>query len=76
MDAPSIHTGPALAAESPPAKKLPATLAGNEQDKTTAQIDLCKAWLRASPQARRELLQDERFAHPQLWREVAEGTGE
>jgi len=57
----------ALAAESPPEKKLPATLAGNEQDKTAAQIELCKAWLRASPQARRELLQDVRFAHRELW---------
>jgi hypothetical protein len=67
MDAPSIHTGPALAAESPPAKKLPEPLRRNEHDQISAQIELCKAWLRASPQARRELLQDVKFAHPQLW---------
>ena len=34
------------------------------------QIELCKAWLRASPQARRELLQDVKFAHPALWEAV------
>lgn len=31
---------------------------------------LCKAWLRASPQAMRELLLDVKGAHPALWATV------
>jgi hypothetical protein len=41
-----------------------------ERLESNPQIELCKAWLGASPQARRELLQDVKFAHPQLWDEV------
>lgn len=58
----------------PPEKESARPLAKDEQDKISAQIELCKAWLRASPQARRELLQDVKFAHPQLWIQLAEGT--
>ncbi len=41
-----------------------------ERQQPNPQIELCKAWLRASPQARRELLQDVKFAHPALWEAV------
>jgi hypothetical protein len=61
----------------PPEKEEAApcgTAGSGERLESNPQIELCKAWLRASPQARRELLQDVKFAHPQLWREVAEGT--
>jgi len=57
----------------PPEKEEAApcgTAGSGERQQPNPQIELCKAWLRASPQARRELLQDVKFAHPQLWDEV------
>ena len=46
------------------------TATSGEVLESSPQIELCKAWMRASPQARRELLQDVKFAHPALWEAV------
>jgi hypothetical protein len=57
--------------ESPPEKKVPATLAGDERQEPNPQTALCKAWMRCGPRARREFLSDVRAAHPALWEQAS-----
>ena len=69
------HADPTPAEESPPGQQKarpPATK--DEHTDSNPQIELCKAWLRASPQARLELLRDVKAAHPALWQLATEGT--
>lgn len=66
MSAAPDHSPPKK--EAAPAKEAAKSAA--ERLASNPQIALFKAWLRASPQARRELLQDVKFAHPQLWETV------
>jgi hypothetical protein len=37
-----------------------------------AHLLVTKQWLRLDDQARREMLRDIKFAHPELWRQIAE----
>ena len=85
MEAPTIPTGPALSAESPPDKKSARPLAKDEHaDNATPEPEaqdsrlavLCKAWMRATPTERRLFLEDIRAGAPNLWRDVdREATG-
>ena len=55
-------------------QKLAAALPDELRAALTPQIELCKAWMRCGPRARREFLQDVKHIEPQLFAEIAEGT--
>ena len=53
-------------------QKLAAALPDELRAALTPQIELCKAWMRCGPRARREFLSDILASDPALWREVTE----
>ncbi len=55
-------------------QKLAAALPDELRAALTPQIELCKAWLRCGPRARREFLADAKASDPALFAEIAEGA--
>ena len=53
-------------------QKLAAALPDELRAALTPQIELCKAWMRCGPRARREFLQDVKAADPALFAEIME----
>ena len=52
-------------------QKLAAALPDELRAALTPQIELCKAWMRCGPRARREFLADAKASDPQLFAEIA-----